>query len=316
MNNIKLPLPENIIKKTKRRSSGLVSRDSINIIKNPDDDPDLNETLFIKINPEKKTKIIQSGNNFSLMLPSVGVVMKEKDKIKKGNREFGKYFNKYSLEDFYKMIREYLPKENRDLKEVQYKNIKFNSILNNNKTNFSTLSMNNSGNFNNKSFDFPNPLLNQDNQEINETNLSKLNNAMNRRNSLYNIKDKLFNNMNKKNISMNNSSTLINNNKNSNLTSKSKKLRIFNPNLNGFIHIKNANSLSLKLELDSLNDLDLKNHFVPPKNSTKKLENIFSKKFKYLFKKDNLENEISKDVNDLNKQIISDVEWEKQLKKI
>ena len=33
---------------------------------------------------EKKTKIIQSGNNFSLMLPSVGVVMKDNDKVKKG----------------------------------------------------------------------------------------------------------------------------------------------------------------------------------------------------------------------------------------
>ena len=312
LNINKLPLPINIMRKTKRRSSDIISRDSLNVIKNPDDDPELNETLYIKINPEKKTKIIQSGNNFSLMLPSVGVIMKDKDKVKKGNREFGKYFKKYSLEDFDKILRVHLPKENKALMEDRFKQLKSNSVLNNNKNNFGTTSMNNSGNFYNNSFDFPNPLLNQDNQEINETNLSNINNTINRQNT-NNTKNRLYHNMNKKNLSMNNSSNFINNN--SYLTNKRKKLRIFNPNLNGFIQIKNANSLSLKLELESLNDLDFKNHFFSPNNSSKKFENIFSKKFKTLIKKEKKENEISKDLNDLNKQIIRDVEWGKTIKK-
>ena len=312
LNINKLPLPINIMRKTKRRSSDIISRDSLNVIKNPDDDPELNKTLYIKINPEKKTKIIQSGNNFSLMLPSVGVIMKDKDKVKKGNREFGKYFKKYSLEDFDKILRVHLPKENKALMEDRFKQLKSNSVLNNNKNNFGTTSMNNSGNFYNNSFDFPNPLLNQDNQEINETNLSNINNTINRQNT-NNTKNRLYHNMNKKNLSMNNSSNFINNN--SYLTNKRKKLRIFNPNLNGFIQIKNANSLSLKLELESLNDLDFKNHFFSPNNSSKKFENIFSKKFKTLIKKEKKENEISKDLNDLNKQIIRDVEWGKTIKK-
>ena len=315
LNNNILPSSKKIIRKSKRRSSDIISRDSLNVIKNPDDDPELNKTLYIKISPEKKTKIIQSGNNFSLMLPSVGVVMKDNDKVKKGNREFGKYFKKYSLEDFDKILKVYLPKENKALMDERFQKLKSNSVLNINKNNLGTLSMNNSGNFYNNSFDFQNPLLNQDNQEINETNLSNINNTINRQNSLNITKNRLFHNMNKKSISMNNSSTLINNNNNSYLTTKGKKLRIFNPNLNGFIQIKNANSLSLKLELESLNDLDIKNHFFSPENSNKKLENIFTKKFKTLIKKEKKESEVSKDLNDLNKQIIRDVEWGKTIKK-
>ena len=68
-------------------------------------------------------------------------------------------------------------------------------------------------------------------------------------------------------------------------------------------------SSSLKLELDSLNDLELKNQVLSPNNSRKKLENIFSKKYKDIFKIGKKENDVSKELNDLNKKIISDVGW-------
>ena len=229
-----------------------------------------------------------------------------KIKIKKGNRDFGKFFKKYSLEDYDKILKEYLPKQNQELVKNHLKRMQSSSELGNNKGNLMSLSMNNSKNFYNNSFDFPNPLINQDNLE-NETNLSNINSPISQRNSFKNINANTFNNF--KNATMNNSSILNNNFNNSSMTNRSNKFHIFNQNRNGFIKLKNVSNSSLKIELDLLNDLDLKNQFLSPDNKRKKFENIFSKRYQNIFKKESKENEVSKDLNDLNKKIIRDVGW-------
>ena len=140
----KLSLPKNKIKQfgfKKKSTISRVSNDFLNVVKNPDDDPDLNKSLFAKINPEKKIKVIHSGDNFSLMLPSVGVVVKEETKIKKGNRDFGSYFKKYSLEDYNKILNEYLPIENQNIvkNKIQKKQSKILFTNNNHNNNIMSL---------------------------------------------------------------------------------------------------------------------------------------------------------------------------------
>ena len=306
------PLPKmsltkkNFPKMQKIESSTIKPIEKIKIIKNPADVPNTNIELFIKIDPEKKNNFIQSGNNFSLMLPNVGVVLKDEQKIKEGNRDFGKFFNKYSLSDFNKILKEYLPKENKELFQNQFKKMNSTSILINS-NNFSS-SMNNSNIYNN-SFEFPNPLTNQDNNnKENETNLSNLNSALTNKNNFNNINKNSVNYF--KNSTMNQSSSFINNIFNSSsITNRNNKFQNFYENQNGFIRLNNINSSSLKLELDSLSDLDIKNRCISPENKRIKFENIFTKKYNELFKNEKKENEISKDLNDLNKQIIKDKNW-------
>ena len=300
---------KNMKKVKNRKSSKNLSKNNIFIEKNPADNPILQRGFFIRINPEKKTQIIQSGNNFGLMLPNVGVVMKSEDKVKKGNRDFGQYFKKYSIEDFEKILKEYLPKENLELVKNKFKKRTSISSLDNKKNNLISLSINNSNNTNNfnNSIDLPNPLLNQDNID-NESNLSNFNNAIINKNNSNQINKKFFNNL--KNSSLNYSSTIMNNNYNNSYnTKRNKKLYVFNSNMNEFIKIKNISHSSLKLELDSLNDLDIKNPIFTPENKRKKLENLFSKKYKDIFKMEKKEDDSSKEINDLNRMIVNDVKW-------
>ena len=301
----KMPLTKKNFQKIQKlkRTSSIKTKEKLKIIKNPADDPDVNKGIFIKITPEKKNKVIQSGNNFNLMLPNVGVVLKDEQTIKKGDRNFGKFFNKYSLSDFDKILKEYLPKENKELFQKQMRKMNSTSFLGNN--NFSS-SINNS-NFYNNSFDFPNPLTNLDNKE-NETNLSNLNSVLANKNNL-NIMNKNSSN-NFKNATMNHSSSFINNIfNNSSTTNMNNKLHNFYQKQNGFIRLNNVSSSSLKLELDSLNDLDNKYRCLSPENTRTKLENIFTRKYKEIFKNDKKENEISKDLNDLNKEILNSKNW-------
>ena len=300
----KIPFADKNVRKGPKRKSSRANKNGINIEKNPDDDPELHRGLFIKINPEKKNKVIQSGNNFGLMLPSVGVVMKDENKIKRGNRDFGKFFKKYSMEDYDKILKEYLPKENEELVMNKLKRITSTSSFDDNKNNLISLPMKNSNNYYNNSFDFQNPLLNQDNLD-NELNLSNVNSVISSRNNLNKINKKLFNNF--KNTSINDSSTFVNNY--SYITNRNKQLHIFNSNFNDLIKLKNSNSSSVKLELDALNDLDIKYQNFSPQSARKKLDNIFSKKYKNIFKKEKKEKNTSKELNDFNKMILNDIGW-------
>lgn len=295
----------NFKKVNKKRSSSIKNNKDIIISKNPADDPDLHRGLFININQEKKNKLIQSGDNFALMSPNIGVIMKAQGKIKEGNRDFGKFFQKYSIEDYDKILKEYLPQENLELVKNKFKRIASALDVDKiNQNNLLSLSNNNSKLYNN-SFEFPNSIVNQDNLD-NELNLSNINKAIINKNRINQLNNKLSSNF--KTSTINDSTSFVSNKYNgSYMTVRNKKLNEFYPN--GYIKIKNQSSSSLKLELDALKDLDFRNQILTPKNSRKKLENIFSNKYKNIFNKDKKENDTSQELNAFNKLIINDIGW-------
>ena len=49
------------------------------------------------------------------MLPNIGVILKEDEQIKEGTREFGKLFKNYSLKDYEKILRDYIPIQNKTM---------------------------------------------------------------------------------------------------------------------------------------------------------------------------------------------------------
>ena len=81
------------------------------IIKNPAEEEKAEKVD--KILEKNKDKIIPSGSNFQIILPNIGVVIKENQKIKEGGREFNKFFNKYSINDYDKILNEYVPLQNK-----------------------------------------------------------------------------------------------------------------------------------------------------------------------------------------------------------
>ena len=60
---------------------------------------------------------------------NIGVVIKENNKYKQGPKDFSKYFQKYSLSDYDKMLTDFVPFQNKTLMQNQLK--KLNSSLNN-----------------------------------------------------------------------------------------------------------------------------------------------------------------------------------------
>ena len=197
-------------------------------------------------------------------------------------------------------MKDNLPLENENLVRKKIEKNQSSTLIGNS-NNLMSLSINNSANNNNynMSFDLQNPLIKQDtmiNQNIEtpsfNNNSGSLNNKI--------IKNKV----------LNNSSFSFNDNINPNINSLTTRNNLhFNSNLSGFIKLKNAHSSSLKLELDSLNDLDNKYKYFSPDMKRKKLENIFSQNYKKIFKKEKLENDASKELDEFNKRIIKNGDW-------
>ena len=137
------------------------------------------------------------------MLPNIGVTLKEDDQIKEGTREFGKYFKKYSINDYDRILRDYLPLQNKTILKNKMgqttntinnmnltsvsKKIPINNLLNTN-MNYKYNSENTLGNNNNININLPftqtqnyntvteltNPLMNQ--QEMIQENDTNINN--------------------------------------------------------------------------------------------------------------------------------------------
>ena len=284
------------------------------VIKNPIDSQESNyRNQYMKSILEKNEKIIPSGSNFSIILPNIGVVLKENEQIKKGNREFGKYFKKYSLEDYDKILKDYVPLQNktmminkigkvvksplnRSLSRQFFNNTNNNNEIHNNILS-STLSFNNNNINNsvilNNNSEISNPLINEnDNITININN------------NLKTMK------MNKNSF---NNSLLSSNINNLSLSPKSNNIsKISNNRFLGSIKLNKNGMSSLKVEFDSLQDLDynnINNYYSPSRTGMKNI-NIFGNNYKEIFKniiKRN--NNISNDLNDFNKKIITNKGW-------
>ena len=263
------------------------------IVKNPEDDPNgKNKLNYVKISKIKNEQIIPSGSNFSLLLPNIGVTLKENDQVKKGTHEFGKFFKKYSINDYNKILRDYLPLQNKSMLKskmnqssqsnnlttsninlpkklnanTSYKYTSTNPVMNNNIN--INIPISQTQNFNTIS-DLSNPLINQP-EAIQENDLNLINN--------------------------NNSSLLKSNkSKNSyyfsgnNLYSGSlSKLR---NNMSNFTESKfitlnrNCSSSSLKNEIENVKDLNEEDNFnFYPTKIRLQSRNIFQENYKEFYK--------------------------------
>ena len=292
------------------------------IVKNPEDDPNgKNKLNYVKISKIKNEQIIPSGSNFSLLLPNIGVTLKENDQVKKGTHEFGKFFKKYSINDYNKILRDYLPLQNKSMLKskmnqssqsnnlttsninlpkklnanTSYKYTSTNPVMNNNIN--INIPISQTQNFNTIS-DLSNPLINQP-EAIQENDLNLINN--------------------------NNSSLLKSNkSKNSyyfsgnNLYSGSlSKLR---NNMSNFTESKfitlnrNCSSNSLKNEIENVKDLNEEDNFnFYPTKIRLQSRNIFQENYKEFYKnkkiKEKTLNIIGKRTNELNKKIMINGLW-------
>ena len=337
-NGIKSPELNNVnnkktkMKKIKNNKSEDVSKTNIPkektkekeiIVKNPEDDPNgKNKLNYVKISKIKNEQIIPSGSNFSLLLPNIGVTLKENDKVKKGTHEFGKFFKKYSINDYNKILRDYLPLQNKSMLKskmsqssqsnnlttsninlpkklnanTSYKYTSTNQVMNNNIN--INIPISQTQNFNTIS-DLSNPLINQP-EAIQENDLNSINN--------------------------NNNSSLLKSNKSknsyyfsgNNLYSGSlSKLR---NNMSNFTESKfitlnrNCSSSSLKNEIENVKDLNEEDNFnFYPTKIRLQSRNIFQENYKEFYKnkkiKEKTLNIIGKRTNELNKKIMINGLW-------
>ena len=224
-----------------------------------------------------KEKIIPSGSNFKLILPNIGVVIKENNDKKEGSRDFNKYFQKYSIKDYNKILNEYVPMQNKNkIKNKLDRLNKTSSIIhkqlsesidrvNTNTINNTQMNITTINNKRPEKMNITNPLLtSNDNIQITENNIftnqnssfmkSTINNSFSKNNALYNPLMTSFN-MRTGNLS------------------QGKK----GNNFNNSIIMKKLGTGSLKLEIESLQDL--RNEPIYHKLNSVKKEKIKPNKF-------------------------------------
>ena len=224
-----------------------------------------------------REKIIPSGSNFKLILPNIGVVVKENNNQKEGGKDFNKYFKKYSITDYDKILNEYVPLQNRSKIKNRFERMNLTSTIiqkqlsesldksNNNTINNTQINM---STINNKRKENMNPLLtSNDNIQINDTNTSLIN-----QNSSY-MKTAGNNSITKNSILYNPIMTSAN--MRSAFINYTQDKR--GNNFADSIIMKKLGSSSLKMEIDSLQDLKTKPNYRKIKSIKK--ENLFDKNF-------------------------------------
>ena len=295
------------------------------IIKNPEDDPEgKNSINYVKMSAIKNEQKIPSGSNFSLMLPNIGVTLREDDQVKEGKKEFGKYFKKYSMNDYDKILHEFLPLQNKTLIKNQLnqaenltsssmnmtsvnkknKYISTNPLGNNlnnfNMTNTTNTPLTQTLNYNTIS-ELPNPLINQQ-DTIQENDI----NTNNNNNSSFIKTNKSMNSYYSGNNIYSGSMSRLYNNNMSNFTAP--KFIMLN---------KNCSSTSLKNEIENLKDLNEESNLnIYPSKIKLKSRNIFLDNYKEFYKnkriKEKTINLIDSRTNELNKKIMINGLWGSQ----
>ena len=292
-------------------NNSMESKTPIKTIKLKDKEKEIikqSQRQFNKINDRIIEKIIPSGSNFQLMSPVIGVVIKENGQSKEGPKDFSKYFKKYSLKDYDNMLYNYLPNMNKKFLKTSFDNMPNRQALRN-----SVLNMNNAlrksndiNNINNEELSVYNPLISSPNKEINLMD-KDINNSLNYKtidipnNNVLSSRKSFLNN------SKNNPllSSYNNNNSSSNMLNKN----LYTTNLDNFITMKRVGMGSLKLELDSLKDLD--NNSALYKNSlTTRYNDIIGNQFRMKNKSLNSKYINNKnDFGDFNKKILTNRRW-------
>ena len=323
---------KNFVKETKKNdnlhSLNKTSKNNINnlfINKTPKKVLKLKEEEIIKntpinINQSGKKfdkmfeKIIPSGSNFQLMSPDIGVVIKEDYQSKEGSREFSKHFKKYSLEDYDKMLNDYLPKLNKNFLKTSFDNAQMKkSLKNNNDFNLNNLIKKKPSNLIKRNSNYINNTINTEEKMI----YNPLMLSHNKENSLFE-KD-INNSSNYKTLDAQNSNMLssrgysnnnpllssLNNNNSLNANNN-----LYSTNFDKSITIKKSGIVSLKLELDSLKDLAENNPSLYKNSLTTRYEDIIGDKFR--IKNNSLNYQYTRYKNefgDFNKKILANKKW-------
>ena len=297
------------------------------ITKNPEDDPNgTNKNNFVKVSTERNERIVPSGSNFSIMLPNIGVILKEDDKIKEGNRDFGKFFKKYSLKDYDKILKDYLPLQNKTILKSKMNQVQINTV-----TNMNLTSKKVPKNLINQNTSFKYSLTNSTGNNNNNINNLPLTQTHNINTELSNplMNQQETNQENDNNTNINNNSSFIKTNKSNisyvfsgnNLYTMS---RMHNNNTNfnetGLIRLnKNCSTSSLKNEIDNLKDLNNESNFNFYLSTIKlKSKNIFDNNYKDFYQNKRSQDikvvkDVGKNMNELNKKIIMTGEWGNQI---
>ena len=336
-NGIKSPELNNVnnkktkMKKIKNNKSEDVSKTNIPkektkekeiIVKNPEDDPNgKNKLNYVKISKIKNEQIIPSGSNFSLLLPNIGVTLKENDQVKKGTHEFGKFFKKYSINDYNKILRDYLPLQNKSmLKSKMSQSSQSNNLTTSNINLPKKLNANTS-----YKYTSTNPAINNNiNINLPFTQTQNFNTISELSNPLINqpeaIQENDLNSFNNNNSSLLKSNKSINSYYFSGNNLYSGSLSKLRNNMSNFTESKfitlnrNCSSSSLKNEIENVKDLNEEDNFnFYPTKIRLQSRNIFQENYKEFYKnkkiKEKTINIIGKGTNELNKKIMINGLW-------
>ena len=336
-NGIKSPELNNVnnkktkMKKNKNNKSEDVSKTNIPkektkekeiIVKNPEDDPNgKNKLNYVKISKIKNEQIIPSGSNFSLLLPNIGVTLKENDQVKKGTHEFGKFFKKYSINDYNKILRDYLPLQNKSmLKSKMSQSSQSNNLTTSNINLPKKLNTNTS-----YKYTSTNPAINYNininlpfTQTQNFNTISELSNPLINQPEAFQEND--LNSINNNNSSLLKSNKSINSYYFSGNNLYSGSLSKLRNNMSNFTESKfitlnrNCSSSSLKNEIENVKDLNEEDNFnFYPTKIRLQSRNIFQENYKEFYKnkkiKEKTINIIGKGTNELNKKIMINGLW-------
>lgn len=240
-----------------------------------------------------------------MILPNIGVVVKENQKIKEGGREFNKFFNKYSINDYDKILKEYVPLQNKSKIRSKMELMSLNTTNNlNTKTSESVDNPKNntSQNLNNanKTFNYNYDALNTNNNPLLTTNDLQINNSIDNNimmsTSPY-LKTSIGNSFNKQNNNYNPLMTSFINN------SHGKR----GYSLNNSIQMKKPGLSSLKMEIDSMQDLKGEKTYYGPENI--KQNNIFRKNVTRNYKIGLTKPLGNYYFSSFNKNILTDANW-------
>ena len=238
---------KNAKKKEKEKEK---EKENEEIIKNYEEEKKTKEISNIT-NPQTndKDKFIPSGSNFQIISPNTGVIIKENNQSKEGPREFSKFFKKYSLQDYDKMLNDYVPLQNKTMLKNQLSvnnNSKYiptapnNSMLNK-KPSLGISTSNVESNNNINTSEIPNNPL--------------LSNNVAEQSSYLMEKDKSINNNSSGiNLNMASNNPLLSSNLNSMVFNRYNE-SYNSMNMDNSIVMKKMGTGSLKLELESLKDL-------------------------------------------------------------
>ena len=295
-NTIKGPIEKtmnpNITQNKKKKNLSSVKDKKIEeVIKNTEGGSNNNNVKQF-FDDKEKEKFIPSGSNFQIISPNTGVRIKESGLFKEGDRDFGKYFKKYSIQDYDKMLNDYVPLQNLTMLKKSFgENQQSTTEINN-----STDTKNLVSNISNTDI-LNNPLLinNEQSSSFIEKDDKLPSNRISRKsigNSAININI---------NMNSNNNPFMISSNMNS---VNFKNLESYNSlNFDNSIVMKKLGTGSLKLELDTLKDLSELN---PQHAKSNKRYNIFGKNFQ----KSNKNLTTEKNVfSEFNKNIIRNTGW-------